>query len=32
WRGNRVVAAVDDPPETDVLTVGFDPEDAWVLS
>jgi thiamine transport system ATP-binding protein len=31
WQGRRVVVALDDPPEADRLTVGFDPEDAWVL-
>ena len=31
WEGRRVVVAVDDPPEADEVTVGFDPEDAWVL-
>nr|WP_197425034.1 ABC transporter ATP-binding protein [Natronomonas sp. CBA1123] len=31
WEGTRVVVALDTPPEADELTVGFDPEDAWVL-
>jgi thiamine transport system ATP-binding protein len=31
WEGRRVVAALEDPPETGSLTVGFDPGDAWVL-
>ena len=31
WAGRRVVVALDDPPETEALTVGFDPGDAWVL-
>ena len=31
WEGRRVVVAVDDPPEGGEVTVGFDPEDAWVL-
>ncbi|PSQ41761.1 ABC transporter ATP-binding protein [Halobacteriales archaeon QS_9_68_42] len=31
WEGRRVVVAVDDPPDADEVTVGFDPEDAWVL-
>jgi thiamine transport system ATP-binding protein len=31
WQGRRVVAALDDPPEAGTLTVGFDPDDAWVL-
>ncbi|MEF8915720.1 ABC transporter ATP-binding protein [Natronomonas sp.] len=31
WAGRRVVAALDDPPESGSLTVGFDPTDAWVL-
>ena len=31
WEGRRVVVALQDPPETDRLTVGFDPDDAWVL-
>jgi thiamine transport system ATP-binding protein len=31
WEGRRVVAALEDPPKSGSLTVGFDPEDAWVL-
>jgi thiamine transport system ATP-binding protein len=33
WEGRHVVAALEDPPEAEVetLTVGFDPEDAWLL-
>jgi thiamine transport system ATP-binding protein len=31
WQGRRVVATLEDPPEAGSLTVGFDPEDAWVL-
>ena len=31
WEGRRVVGALEDPPGTDELTVGFDPGDAWVL-
>ena len=31
WEGRRVVVAVEDPPDADEVTVGFDPEDAWVL-
>jgi thiamine transport system ATP-binding protein len=31
WEGTRVVVALDSPPETEELTVGFDPEDVWVL-
>ena len=31
WEGQRVVVAVDDPPDAGKMTVGFDPEDAWVL-
>ena len=31
WEGRRVVVAVEDPPEADEVTVGFDPDDAWVL-
>jgi len=31
WEGRRVVVALDDPPGTDEVTVGFDPGDAWVL-
>ncbi|QLD89717.1 ABC transporter ATP-binding protein [Natronomonas salina] len=31
WESQRVVVALDDPPATDRLTVGFDPDDAWVL-
>ena len=31
WESQRVVVALADPPAADRLTVGFDPEDAWVL-
>ena len=31
WEGQRVVVAVDDPPDAGKMTVGFDPGDAWVL-
>jgi thiamine transport system ATP-binding protein len=31
WEGTRVVVALDAPPGADELTVGFDPEDAWIL-
>jgi thiamine transport system ATP-binding protein len=31
WAGRRVVVALADPPAADRLTVGFDPDDAWVL-
>jgi thiamine transport system ATP-binding protein len=32
WQGSRVVAALDDPPaEGETVTVGFDPDEAWVL-
>ena len=31
WEGRRVVVAVEDPPDADEVTVGFDPRDAWVL-
>ena len=31
WAGRRVVVALADPPDADRLTVGFDPDDAWVL-
>jgi thiamine transport system ATP-binding protein len=32
WQGRRVVAALDRPPaEGESVTVGFDPEDAWVI-
>ena len=31
WSGRRVVVALEDPPDSENLTVGFDPEDAWVL-
>jgi len=31
WEGRRVVVAVEDPPDADEVTVGFDPGDAWVL-
>ena len=31
WEGRRVVVAVDDPPDADEVTVGFDPGDTWVL-
>ncbi len=31
WEGRRVVAALEDPPDADELTVGFDPGDVWVL-
>ena len=31
WKDRRVVVAIEDPPDADELTVGFDPRDAWVL-
>lgn len=31
WGGRQVAVSVDEPPDTETLTVGFDPEDAWVL-
>ncbi|WP_254838960.1 ABC transporter ATP-binding protein [Natronomonas marina] len=31
WEGRRLVVALDNPPEIDEVTVGFDPDDAWVL-
>ena len=31
WEGRRVVVAVDNPPGGEETTVGFDPEDAWML-
>jgi thiamine transport system ATP-binding protein len=31
WQGRRVVLRVPDPPEEDVLAVGFDPEAAHVV-
>jgi thiamine transport system ATP-binding protein len=31
WAGRRVVATLDDPPESGSLTIGFDPDDAWIL-
>jgi thiamine transport system ATP-binding protein len=31
WRGRRIVLRIPDPPETDSLSVGFDPADAHVV-
>ena len=31
WGERQVAVSVDEPPETETLTVGFDPEDVWVL-
>ncbi len=31
WDGHRVITALDQPPSTDQITVGFHPDDAWVL-
>ena len=31
WEGQRVVVAVEDPPDVNEVTIGFDPGDAWVL-
>ena len=31
WADRRLVVSLPDPPEQETLTVGFDPDDAWVL-
>jgi thiamine transport system ATP-binding protein len=31
WADRRLVVSLPDPPEREMLTVGFDPDDAWVL-
>jgi thiamine transport system ATP-binding protein len=31
WNDRTLVVSLPDPPDADELTVGFDPEDAWVI-
>ncbi len=31
WGDRRLVVSLPTPPESETLTVGFDPEDSWVL-
>ena len=31
WADRRLVVSLSDPPESDTLTVGFDPGDAWII-